>query len=191
MQASGVTVVHTTPGRKNVIAGQTGIFRTDGSTADSAALKPAAGILVNLGEVPKESYKGKAPDSRMGTAAIVRKAFAEAQAYKAKDASAKNAKHEALLPALEGKVPVYFAAHRKDDIATALRIAQEFKLKAVIALGTEAYRMARRAQEGRGAGDRSPDDAACGGEHGDAACLRRQRRGSRCRGSAGDALDRL
>ena len=142
LQASGVTVVHTTPGRKNVIAGATGVFRTDGSTADSAALRPTAGILINLGEVPKESYKGKAPDSRMGTAAIVRKAFAETQAYKAKDASAKNAKHEALLPALEGKVPVYFAAHRKDDIATALRIAQEFKLKAVIALGTEAYRMA-------------------------------------------------
>lgn len=142
LQASGVTVVHTTPGRKNVIAGLTGVFRTDGSTADSAALKPTAGILVNLGEVPKESYKGKAPDSRMGTAAIVRKAFADAQAYKAKDASAKNVKLDALIPALEGKVPVYFAAHRKDDIATALRIAQEFKLKAVIALGTEAYRMA-------------------------------------------------
>ena len=38
----------------------------------SAALNPAADVLVNLGEVPKESYKGKAPDSRMGTAAIVR-----------------------------------------------------------------------------------------------------------------------
>jgi imidazolonepropionase-like amidohydrolase len=142
LQATGVTIVHTTPGRKNVIAGQTGVFRTDGSTVDSAALKPVAGILVNLGEVPKESYKGKAPDSRMGTAAIVRKAFTEAQAYKAKrESGAKNAKHEALVPALEGKMPVYFAAHRKDDIATALRIAQEFKLKPVIALGTEAYRM--------------------------------------------------
>jgi imidazolonepropionase-like amidohydrolase len=142
LQATGVTIVHTTPGRKNVIAGQTGVFRTDGSTADSAALKPVAGILVNLGEVPKESYKGKAPDSRMGTAAIVRKAFAEAQTYRSKEAAAKNPKHEALIPALEGKIPVYFAAHRKDDIATALRIAQEFKLKSVIALGTEAYRMA-------------------------------------------------
>jgi imidazolonepropionase-like amidohydrolase len=142
LQASGVTIVHTTPGRKNVIAGQTGVFRTDGSTADSAAIKPTAGILVNLGEVPKESYKGKAPDSRMGTAAIVRKAIAEAQAYKSKKDTAKNARHEALIPALDGRMPVYFAAHRKDDIATALRIAQEFKLKPIIALGTEAYRMA-------------------------------------------------
>ena len=37
---------------------------------------------------------------------------------------------------------MFFAAHRTDDIATALRIAEEFKLKPVIALGTEAYRMA-------------------------------------------------
>ena len=44
--------------------------------------------------------------------------------------------------AVQGKIPVYFAAHRKDDIQTALRIAAEFKLKPVIALGTEAYRMA-------------------------------------------------
>jgi len=29
----GVTVVHATPGRTNVIAGQTGIFRTYGTTA--------------------------------------------------------------------------------------------------------------------------------------------------------------
>ena len=141
LQAQGITVVHTTPGRQNVIAGQSGIFRTDGATVSDAALKPVASILVNLGEVPKAAYKGKAPDSRMGTAALIRKAFADAQAYAAKPPAAKNPKHEALMPALEGKIPVYFAAHRKDDIQTALRIAAEFKLKPVIALGTEAYRM--------------------------------------------------
>ena len=39
-------------------------------------------------------------------------------------------------------MPVYFAAHRKDDIQTALRIAKEFKLKPVLAMATEGYRMA-------------------------------------------------
>lgn len=142
LQANGVTVVHTTPGRQNVIAGQTGIFRTDGVTVEGAALKPVAGILVNLGEVPKAAYRGKAPDTRMGTAALIRKAFAEAEAYRKQGANApRSPKSAALVPALDGKVPVYFAAHRKDDIQTALRIAAEFKLKPVIALATEAYRM--------------------------------------------------
>jgi imidazolonepropionase-like amidohydrolase len=147
LQAHGVTIVHTTPGRQNVIAGQSGVFRTDAATAESAALKPVAALLVNLGEVPKDAYKGKAPNSRMGTAALVRKAFSDAVAYRQKLEAGKEStvprspKLDALIPALEGKVPVYFAAHRKDDIQTALRIANEFKLKPVIALGTEAYRM--------------------------------------------------
>jgi imidazolonepropionase-like amidohydrolase len=138
LQMNGITVVHATPGRVNPIAGRGGVFRTDGTTAESAAVVPVSSLVVNLGE----SAKGKTPGSRMGVAAIVRKAFADAQAYAASKPAAKNAKHEALLPALEGKVPVYFAAHRKDDIQTALRIASEFKLKPVIALGTEGYRMA-------------------------------------------------
>ncbi len=142
LQAHGVTVVHTTPGRQNVIGGQSGVFRTNGVTVADAAIKPVAGLLINLGEVPKDAYKGKLPDTRMGTAGIIRKAFAEAEAYQANKPTAKNPKHEALVPALQGKIPVYFAAHRKDDIQTALRIAKEFKLKPVIALGTEAFRMA-------------------------------------------------
>src|SRR5206468_6937770 len=44
LQANGVTVVHTTPGRQNVIAGQSGVFRTDGATVESAALKPVASL---------------------------------------------------------------------------------------------------------------------------------------------------
>ncbi len=163
LRSNGVTVVHAAPGRANVIAGQSGIFRTEGLTVEAATLRSPAAILVNLGEVPKESYKGKGPLTRMGVAGLVRKAFAEADAYRFRasggrqppDAPAKlteapknqganaprSPKHEALIPALEGKVPVYFAAHRADDISTALRLAAEFKLKPVIALGTEAYRM--------------------------------------------------
>ncbi len=137
LQANGTTVVHSTPGRRNPLAGSSGIFRADGTTAENAAIRPVAAVLVNLGE----SAKGKGPTTRMGVAALVRKAFTEAQTYAANPPAVKNAKLAALIPALLGKVPVYFAAHRKDDIQTALRIAREFNLKPVIALGTEAYRM--------------------------------------------------
>jgi imidazolonepropionase-like amidohydrolase len=138
-QANGVTIIHATPGRQNPLAGRSGVFRTDGSTTEGAAITPVGAVIVNLGE---SSKGGKGPATRMGVAALVRKAFVDAQVYAAKPPAAKNPKLEALIPALEGKVPVYFAAHRKDDIQTALRIAKEFKLKPVIALGTECYRMA-------------------------------------------------
>jgi len=131
----GVTVVHAVPGRANVIAGQTGIFRTSGRTAESMALRFPAGLLVNLGETPKESYPNRQPTTRMGTAALLRTAFAQARNHAAKVAVAKsedkrpphNPKLEALASALDGKMPVIFAAHRADDLATALRLAAWFK----------------------------------------------------------------
>ncbi len=153
LRANGVTVVHATPGRAAVLAGRTGVFRTNGRTAESAALAPVSGLLVNLGEAPKDAFKEKGPKTRMGVAALVRKAFSDAQVYQSKKGSpptnvggpnvgGQNAKLEALLPALEGKAPVYFAAHRADDILTALRIADEFALKPVLVLATDAHLVA-------------------------------------------------
>ena len=148
VRSQGVTVLHAVPGRANVIAGQTGVFRTAGRTAEQMALRFPAGLLVNLGEVPKSAYKNKAPTTRMGTAALVRQALAQARDHARKrkaggDRSpASNAKLEALGLALEGKLPVVFAAHRADDMQTALRLAREFKLKARLDLATEGYLMA-------------------------------------------------
>src|SRR5262249_4112322 len=56
----------------------------------------------------------------------------------------RNLKLEALGLALERKVPVVFAAHRADDLDTALRLAKEFDLRAELDLASEAYLMADR-----------------------------------------------
>jgi len=153
----GVTVVHAVPGRANVIAGQTGIFRTSGRTAERMTLSFPAGLLVNLGEVPKSSYPNRQPTTRMGTAALLRKALAQAQNHARKAAAAKDAdKHppynpklEALGLALDGKVPIIFAAHRADDLCTALRLAKEFKLKPRLDMVTEGYLIADRLAEAK------------------------------------------
>jgi imidazolonepropionase-like amidohydrolase len=147
VREQGVTVVHALPGRANVIAGQTGVFRTYGRTAEQMKLRFPAGILVNLGEIPKQTYTGRAPSTRMATANLVRTALSQARESARKRAAAKgedkqlppNLKLEALELALSGKVPVVFSAHRADDLATALRLAREFKLKAMLSLATEAY----------------------------------------------------
>src|SRR5262249_45081160 len=54
----------------------------------------------------------------------------------------RNLKLEALQLALDRKVPVIFSAHRADDLATALRLAKEFDLRAELDLATEGYLMA-------------------------------------------------
>ncbi len=147
IREQGVTIVQALPGRANVIGGQAGIFRTYGRTAEGMALRFPSALLVNMGEIPKATYPGKLPSTRMGTANLVRTAFAQAQAYARKKETAKeppavNLKHEALEAALHKKIPVLFAAHRADDLTTALRLAKEFDLKAVLALATESYLIA-------------------------------------------------
>ena len=145
VRREGVTTIHAMPGRLNVIAGQTGIFRTIGRTAPRMAIRFPAGLLVNLGEEPKTSYPGKLPTTRMGTAALLRSAFSRAEAYgkksAGKDKPPADAKLDALNLALGRKVPVFFAAHRADDIATALRLT-EFRLDAQLHLATEGYLLA-------------------------------------------------
>jgi imidazolonepropionase-like amidohydrolase len=112
---------------------------------------PAA-LLVNLGESPKRAYPNKLPTTRMGTAALVRNAFIQARTDSQKRSAAKdddkrpprNLKLEALAQALDGKLPVIFAAQRADDLETALRLANEFKLNAELNLAAEAYLVADR-----------------------------------------------
>ncbi len=149
IREQGVTVIHAVPGRANVIAGRTGVFRTYGRSAEGMTLRFPAGLLVNLGEVPKGSYPGKFPNTRMGAANLVRTALAQARANarKRRDATDDkrppvNMKLEALEGVLDGKVPVYFSAHRADDLATALRLAGEFHLRPVLDLATEGYLIA-------------------------------------------------
>jgi imidazolonepropionase-like amidohydrolase len=107
-----------------------------------------------LGENPKNSYgeKKESPMTRMATAALIRESLTQAREYLAKKQAAQteedkeapdfDAKLEALIPVVEGKVPAHFHAHRCDDIATAVRIAKEFHLNYVIIHGTEGHLVA-------------------------------------------------
>ncbi|HQR06528.1 MAG TPA: amidohydrolase family protein [Gemmatales bacterium] len=144
LRNNGITTIHAVPGRMSVFAGQTGVFHTAGRTAEAAKLRFPAGMLINLGETPKSAVPTRNPMTRMATAAMVRTNFTQARDYlrKRADEPAKtphNVKFDALEPALQKKLPVIFSAHRSDDLLTALRISDEFQLKPILDLATEAY----------------------------------------------------
>lgn len=94
-----------------------------------------------LGENPKREYgdRDDAPMTRMATAAIIRENLAKAVEYREKLQRAEeieecdppdfDMKCEALIPVINGELPAHFHAHRADDIATAVRIAQEYHLR--------------------------------------------------------------
>ncbi len=155
----GVTTVQAAPGVSNPIAGQAGIFKTVGPktvgpTVEQLAVRPVSAVVFNLGESPKQTYggKNKAPTTRMMTASIIRQGLLSAQAYQKKWADwnagdkkdvtkqpARDLKMDAISLVLRGEVPAIFNAYRADDIDTAIRLAQEFKLKFILSSVTEGY----------------------------------------------------
>ncbi len=150
----GVTTVLTGPGSANPIAGQFIAIKTAGCVADEMVLKSPAAMKFALGENPKSCYneRHETPITRMGTAAIIRENLRKALEYRDKKKAAEededaeapefDAKLEALVPVVEGRLPAHFHAHRADDIATAVRIAKKFRLDYVIVHGTQGHEIA-------------------------------------------------
>ena len=148
--SQGVTLIQAMPGPADVIAGQAGVFRTFGTTADAMTVRFPSALVFNLGETPKSTYPGKAPSTRMGTAAMIRNALTGAVNDRRKRLAAKpgsaaldrNLKLEALALVLDKKLPAVFSAHRADDLTTALRLSTEFGLDPVLSLASEGYLIA-------------------------------------------------
>ena len=157
--AGGVLTAGITPGSGNPVGGQTVAMHCWGRTVDDMVLRSPAGMKSALGENPKRVLGERRvnPSSRLGTAAAIRTALIDTLNYleKEKDDEAEDGaservrltpsrdlKHEALGRVLRREIPWRQHCHRADDIATALRLADEFGYDLVIDHGTEGYLIA-------------------------------------------------
>jgi imidazolonepropionase-like amidohydrolase len=154
--SGGVLAVNVNPGSGNPIGGQTAALKCWGRTVDQMLLRAPAGMKSALGENPKRVYgeRKQSPSTRLGTAAVIRGALVDAANYLAKlDAELRkpederkyidrDLKLEALGRVLRKEIPWRQHCHRADDIATALRLADEFGYDLVIDHGTEAHLLA-------------------------------------------------
>lgn len=149
----GVTTAMVVPGSANVVGGQGAVIKTWGKSVDDMVILEPAGLKVAFGENPRRVYgsKGKAPYSRMGTAAILRETLVKGLNYidkiekSAKDpdkALERDLKMEPVVKVLKKEMPLLAHAHRADDILTAIRIAEEFGVDIVIQHGTEGPKIA-------------------------------------------------
>lgn len=155
----GITTVIVSPGSTNPIAGQIAAVKTFDSTGgepriDNMIIKSPAAIKFALGENPKSTYndKDQMPVTRMAVAAMIREMLEKARRYerqkyfyekdsKTYDEPEYDQKCEALLPLMKRDIPAHFHAHTSGDIYTALRIAKEFNIRAVIVHATEGHKM--------------------------------------------------
>lgn len=143
----GVTTVGVCPGSANVIGGACTAIKTAGSVVDQMVIKEITGMKVAFGENPKRVYgeQKKMPMTRMAVAAMLRKSLLQAKEYLNKKSRPQTDPPEMDLGleqfslVLENKIPLRAHAHRADDIMTALRIAQEFKIPVVVEHCTEGH----------------------------------------------------
>lgn len=150
----GVTTIHTGHAPGALISGQTMIAKTRGATAEEAVIKPVAMVAVTLGDDARAKGEGaekKSPGTRSKAVAMLRGELVKAQEYVRKQSLADEAKRpdkdlrlEALSKVLAGEWPLLVTADRAADLASALRIADEFKLRIVLDSGAEAYLLTDR-----------------------------------------------
>ncbi|WP_026553585.1 amidohydrolase [Arthrobacter sp. H20] len=143
--AGGITAVNVNPGSGNPIGGLAVAIHTHGRYIEEMVLRSPSGLKSALGENPKRVYgdKKQTPSTRLGTALVIRKAFMDAQNYMGKaDEFGRDPKLEALAMVLRREIPWRQHAHRADDIATAIRLADEFGYELVLDHGTEAHLLA-------------------------------------------------
>ena len=145
--AGGVTTVKTMHGSANVIGGVNVTIKLKHDRPIEELIIPDVRqqLKMALGENPKRVYgeKGRSPSTRMGSAYVARKAFTEAQEYKAKwdkyekDKAAgkkdltppkKDLKMETLKMALEKKLSVDCHTYRAEEIVWIIRFCDKFGL---------------------------------------------------------------
>ncbi|MFI6504302.1 amidohydrolase [Nonomuraea typhae] len=150
--SGGVTTAVIKPGSGNPIGGQTVAVKCWGRTVEEMLIREPVSVKSALGENPKRVYgdQKKLPSTRQGVAAVIRDAFMRAQDYRAKRAAAedegkpfeRDGTLEVLVRVLDGELPWCQHTHRADDIATALRLADEFGYKLIVNHGTEGHLLA-------------------------------------------------
>src|SRR5699024_8273313 len=146
-----VTSALNKPGSGNPIGRRTDFVKTWRLIVGEMLVTEDLSVKYALGEHPKRLYgeESTTPSTRMGTAQIIRDACLHTRNYQAKRHHAeaegtpfdRDLVKETLADVLDGKLAWDQHCHRADDIATAIRLAEEFGYRLVINHGTEGHKI--------------------------------------------------
>ena len=163
-RSNGVTTVLTCPSG-GIVSGQCALINLDGWTPQEMKLLASAGMQINY---PRAGFGGRggsgfgpspfgAPSDQQRQQRdrqidSLRKKLEDAQGYaKAKQAAAADKSLptpkvdlglEAMIPVINGQLPVIVAANSEREIKGALELADKYKLKLIISGGDEAIKVA-------------------------------------------------
>jgi len=149
---SGLTTALVIP-REGVLPGRSVLVNLSGTRPEDMVLRQPAALHLHMNELSR-----RYPNSLMGTVALARQALYDARryadewaAYEKSPWGKKRPRYDAALAAwqgvVSGKEPLIVTATRANDIRRALRLADEFKLKVVVAGAPQAARLAALVKE--------------------------------------------
>jgi imidazolonepropionase-like amidohydrolase len=149
-RSAGVTAALTSP-RQGIFPGQSAVINLAGDEASRLVLRAPVALTVQFATSP--GVFSLYPNSLMGTVAFIRQSFYDAMNYRDQverynrnkrgvSRPEYDKKLAAMLPALNATLPVLFIANTDGDIRRALTVADEFKLKPIIAGALYGYRVA-------------------------------------------------
>ena len=146
----GITAALTSP-RAGIWMGQSALINLAGETPQQMIVRSP--VAMHVGFTPLRT--GGYPGSLLGVFSTLRQMMLDAQRYRdalqVYDRAPRGTRRPetdrslaALIPVIEGRMPVVMLANTEREIARALDLGAEFKLKLIIAGGREADRVADR-----------------------------------------------
>lgn len=137
--------------RERIFVGQSALVNTAGENVSQQLLRSPVAMHITFVQLQTGTF----PTSVMGTFAAIRQMLLDAQrlqtAQRIYAANPRGVRRpdsdkslEALFPILSRQTPVVFNANSEREIIRALDLAREFNLLAMIAGGTEAWKVADR-----------------------------------------------
>jgi imidazolonepropionase-like amidohydrolase len=146
----GITSALTMP-RSGIWMGQSALINLSGETPQQMIVRSP--VAMHVGFTPLRT--GTYPGSLMGVISTLRQMMYDAQRYRDSlqvyDRAPRGTRRPetdrslaALIPVIDGRMPVVMLANTEREISRALDLAAEFKLKLIIAGGREADQVADR-----------------------------------------------
>jgi imidazolonepropionase-like amidohydrolase len=145
----GITTALSLP-RTGIWMGQSALINLAGDTPQEMIVRSP--VAMHVGFTP---LRGGYPGSLMGVFAALRQMMLDAQRYRDSQQSYERSPRgmrrpevdrslAALVPVVEGRMPVVMLANTERELTRALDLGSEFKLKLIVAGGREADRVADR-----------------------------------------------
>ncbi|MDZ7824923.1 MAG: hypothetical protein U5R48_01470 [Gammaproteobacteria bacterium] len=150
--AGGITSVNVMPGSGHLVSGQTLYLKLrDGNRVEDLAYRREDGRVaggLKMANGTNSRRDPPFPGSRAKSAALVRQAYVDAEAYRRKMTGGEDQRpdrdlgKEILVEALAGDRTVHHHTHRHDDVLTVLRLKEEFGYRVVLHHVSDAWKVA-------------------------------------------------